>query len=259
MSGYKTTTVDVNGFAARVWTKGSGPKIGFLAGYGGLPNWIPFLDKLAEKRTVIVPSLPGYPGATGHDVLDNHLDWVLAVHQLLQKAGLDCADLVGSSVGASFALEMAAIWPASVKKLAVIAPFGLYDEKEPPADPWAQMQNHLPALLTANPENYSRLKQMAPGEDAIEWTIAQTRAQEAAARAFWPLSNTRLEKRLPLIQAQTLLMWGSEDKVLPRSYARKMSGLISAPTDVRVIDGAGHLAEYDKPTEVANAILEWTA
>jgi len=46
-------------------------------------------------------------------VLDSHLDWVLAVRQLLQKAGLEGADLAASSVGASFAAEVAAIWPAA--------------------------------------------------------------------------------------------------------------------------------------------------
>ena len=55
------------------------------------PRWIPFLDRLAETRTVIVPSLPGYPGATGHSVLDNHLDWIVAVRQLLDKAGQEIA------------------------------------------------------------------------------------------------------------------------------------------------------------------------
>ena len=57
-----TTTVEINGFPCRVWTKGKGPKLGFLAGLGGLPRWLPFLDRLAETRTVIAPSLPGYPG-----------------------------------------------------------------------------------------------------------------------------------------------------------------------------------------------------
>ena len=42
--------------------EGQGPKLGFLAGFGGLPRWIPFLDALARERTVIVPSLPGFPG-----------------------------------------------------------------------------------------------------------------------------------------------------------------------------------------------------
>ena len=100
MSEPATTTVEVNGFPCRVWTKGSGPKLGFLAGFGGLPRWMPFLDELAKTRTVIVPSLPGYPGgALGHTVLDTHLDWLLAVRQLLDKAGLAGADLLGASVG----------------------------------------------------------------------------------------------------------------------------------------------------------------
>src|SRR5262245_64688773 len=58
------------------------------------------------RSTLIVPSLPGFPGGDrGHTVLDNHLDWLLAVRQLLQKAGLDGADLAGSSVGGSFRSE----------------------------------------------------------------------------------------------------------------------------------------------------------
>ena len=35
-------TIEVNGFPIRVWRKGSGPAIGFLAGFGGLPRWVPF-------------------------------------------------------------------------------------------------------------------------------------------------------------------------------------------------------------------------
>ena len=138
MSDPKTTTVDVNGFPCRVWTKGQGPRLGFLAGLGGLPRWLPFLDRLAETHTVIAPSLPGYPGATGHTELDTHLDWVLAVRQLVDKAGLAGADLVGASVGGAFAAEMAAIFPGHVRRLALIAPFGLFDDKDPPTDPWAQ-------------------------------------------------------------------------------------------------------------------------
>ena len=89
-----TSTIDVNGFATRVWRKGKGPKIGFLAGYGGLPRWVPFLDRLAESRTVIVPSLPGFPGGDrGHTVLDSHLDWVLAVRDLILRVG-DGASIV---------------------------------------------------------------------------------------------------------------------------------------------------------------------
>jgi pimeloyl-ACP methyl ester carboxylesterase len=256
----QATSVDVNGFPARVWQKGSGPKLGFLAGFGGLPRWIPFLDVLAHERTVIVPSLPGFPGGDrGHSVLDSHLDWVLAVRLLLQAAGLDGVDLAGGSVGASFAAEIAAIWPASVRRLALIAPWGLFDEREPMTDPWAQRPPEVPALLCADPERWNELKAAPEGTNSPEWPIEQTRAAEAAARAFWPLGNTKLDKRLPLISASTLLIRGAADRIMPASYLDRFAAAIAGPTEIRTISGAGHLAELDKPEAVAAAILGWTA
>ncbi len=254
----ETLTIDVNGFPTRVWRKGSGPKLGFLAGYGGLPRWVPFLDALAEKRTVIVPSLPGFPGGDrGHSVLDSHLDWVLAVREILAKSELLGADLAGSSVGGSFVAEVAAIWPGEVRKIALIAPFGLFAEKEPATDPWAQRPDAIPGLMCADPEIWKGLKAAPEGVNSIEWPIEQTRANEAAARIFWPLGNTKLEKRLQLIRAPTLLVWGAQDQIMPRSYAERFRRKVAGPAELRVIEGAGHLAELDRPREVADAVLRW--
>ena len=256
MNEPETSIIDINGFATRVWRKGKGPKIGFLAGYGGLPRWIPFLDRLAEKRTVIVPSLPGFPGGDrGHSTLDCHLDWVLAARDVIDKADLAGADLVGSSVGGSLAAEVAAIWPDKVRRLALIAPFGLFDEKDPASDPWAQKQEDIPGLMTAQPDIYKKLKEMPAGANSIEWPIEQTRAAEAAARILWPLGNTKLERRLPLIEAPTLILWGEKDRLMPRSYAAAIARAIKVTTETKLIPGAGHLAELDKPDEVAAAIL----
>jgi pimeloyl-ACP methyl ester carboxylesterase len=255
-----TLTVDVNGFPARIWRKGSGPKIGFLAGFGGLPRWVPFLDELAKSRTVIVPSLPGFPGGDrGHTVLDTHLDWLLAVRDLLDKAELNGTDLAGSSVGASLALEMAALWPTSIKHLALIAPFGLFEEKDPPTDPWAQRGDAVAGLMCADPAIWTALKSVPEGANSVEWPIEQVRASEAAARIFWPTGNTRLEKRLGLVKAPTLLLWGAQDRIMPRSYAKRFSSGIQGRTEVKVIDGAGHLAELDRPAEVAAAVVAFTA
>ena len=260
MSEPQTLTIDVNGFSTRVWRKGSGPKLGYLAGFGGLPRWMPVLDELAKSRTLIVPSLPGFPGGDrGHSILDSHLDWMLAVRELLEKSELVGADLAGSSVGASLALEVAALWPMSVRRIAAIAPFGLFDEKHPPTDPWAQRTDQVPGLMCADPEIWKAMKSAPEGANSIEWPIEQTRAAEAAARIFWPLGNTRIEKRLRLIRAPVLLLWGENDKIMPRGYAETFARGISGETVTKIIPGAGHLAELDKPAEVAEAILDFTA
>ncbi len=260
MTEPETTMIEVNGFPTRVWRKGSGPRLGFLAGFGGLPRWMPFLDSLAASRTVIVPSLPGFPGGDrGHAVLDSHLDWLLAVRDILDQAGLAGADLAGSSVGASFAAEVAALWPASVGKLALIAPLGLFDETNPPTDPWAQRADAVAALMCADPDIWKTLKAPPEGANSIEWPIEQVRANEAAARIFWPLGNTRLDKRLRLIKAPTLLLWGEQDRILPPDYASLFARGIAGETTTQVIPGAGHLAELDQPAAVAEAILSFLA
>jgi pimeloyl-ACP methyl ester carboxylesterase len=259
VSDPETSSVEINGFSTRIWRKGSGPRLGFLAGFGGLPRWMPFLDELAQTRTVIVPSLPGFPGGDrGHTVLDSHLDWLLAVREILDQAGLAGADLAGSSVGASLAADVAALWPASVRRLALIAPFGLFDANNPPTDPWAQRGDAVPGLMCADPEIWTAMKAMPEGANSIEWPIEQVRANEAAARIFWPLGNTRIEKRLRLIKAPTLLLWGEHDRVMPRSYAEMFARGISGPTTTKIVAAAGHLAELDKPVEVAREMIAFT-
>ncbi|MBN8900066.1 MAG: alpha/beta hydrolase, partial [Rhodospirillales bacterium] len=85
--------------------------------------------------------------------------------------------------------------------------------------------------------------------------IEQTRASEAAARIFWPLGNTRIEKRLRLITAPTLLLWGEQDRIMPHGYAEVFAKGIAGPSATQVIPRAGHLAELDQPAAVAEAIL----
>ena len=79
---------------ARMYILHDGGQSRYLAEYYRI-EWS-ILPNLAMD--VIVPSLPGYPGgALGHTVLDTHLDWVLAIRQLLEKAGLAGAALVAPS------------------------------------------------------------------------------------------------------------------------------------------------------------------
>ncbi|OFX04975.1 MAG: hypothetical protein A3D94_22400 [Alphaproteobacteria bacterium RIFCSPHIGHO2_12_FULL_66_14] len=154
---------------------------------------------------------------------------------------------------------MAAIFPGHVRRLALIGPFGLFDGDDPAADPWAQRKDAVPGLMCADGEKWNALMAPPEGANSIEWPIEVTRAAEAAARAFWPLGNTGLEKRLGLIAAPTLILWGERDALLPPSYARKFAaaidGGIGGASQVEIIAGAGHLAYLDQPETVARAVL----
>ena len=254
MSQFEETRIVVNGRAHRVWSKGRGEPLGYLPGIGGLPRWLPFLDALATRYRVIAPSLPGFPGAAGHDCLDTHFDWLLATHDLLQAAGLAGANLIASSVSGALAADVAGVWPELVGKLTLIAPFGLFDPKAPPADIWAQRPGHLPGLLCVDAATFKAFVAQPDDVDPIEWKVEQMRVQEASARFLFPTGNTGLAARLHRITQPTLLLWGAADRVMPFAYADKFATQISGTVTVSRIAGAGHLAELDQPTEVAAAI-----
>lgn len=254
-AGVSTRRVEVNGWPCRVWEKGEGEPVGFLAGIGGLADWTPFLDRLAERRRVIVPSVPGFPGAEGHDLLDNQLDWILAVQDLLEAAGLAGADLVASSVGAALAADVAACGRAMVRRLVLVGPLGVFDEAEPIADVWAQRPGDLPGLVCADPARFQAAVAAPEGEDPIEAEVLLLRAHEAAARLLWPLSDTGLAKRLPRIRRPVMLVWGEADRVVPFGYAGRYADALGGEARIERIPGAGHLAELDAPDEVARRVL----
>lgn len=243
------------GIDSRVWEKGEGEPVGFLGGLRGLPRWMPFLDRLAAHRRVIAPSLPGFPGATGHRSLDDLPDWLCATLDLIEAVGLEGADLIGASVGGALAAEVAAFSRAGVRRLVLISPLGLFDASEPVADVFALRRSEVAALLCSRPEVYEAFLATPEGEDEAEWQIVQARAQEAAARLLWPTGDVGLAKRLYRIQAPTLLLFGAEDRVLPASYAKRFADGLSGLVQSRTLEGAGHMLELDAPDAAADAAL----
>lgn len=243
--------------SARVWEKGSGNPLGFFAGLGGLPAWLPMLDGLAERRRVVAPSLPGFPGGADYEPLDDIFDWVLAAVDVVTVAGLSGGDLIGASVGAALAAEVAALRPDLVKRLVLIAPFGLFDEAMPVTDVFAFKAGEQSKALTHDAVAYDAYRARPNSVDEADWAITQVRAEMAAAKLLWPLGDTRLGKRLFRITQPTLIIWGAEDKVMNPAYAAKFADAISGPTQIVTVANAGHKVEFDAPEAVAKAIADF--
>ncbi len=165
MARVKSSSVDVAGHSCRVLEAGTGSPVVFFAGIGGLPKWSPFLDALSTTHRVIAPSLPGFPGATEFRHLDDYHEWVVAALELLEALGDTPVDLIASSVTGPLAAEVAGIARDRVRRLVLVAPFGMFDAAEPTADIWAQRPGPdvLPALLCNEPERWTQLWQMPAG------------------------------------------------------------------------------------------------
>ena len=251
----KTRTIQCNGMEARVWEQGAGPPRVFLAGFGGLPKWIPFLDLLAQRHHLIVPSLPGFPGAQGHDRLDDLQDWTAATLEILETASGLPIQLIASSVSAPLALEAAAMNRTFIERLTLIGPFGVYDQTQA-IDLWAQPPGakSYPPLLCARPERYADLWSKPQDADEIEWQVLELRAREAAARYLWPLSDTGILKRAYRLTQPLLLVRGAQDPLVPRACLERLQAATGGTARIHEIPHAGHLVELDEPEALAALI-----
>ena len=57
------TELKVQDVAIKLHRAGSGPTVLFLHGAGGVPQWLPFFDTLAERYELLVPEHPGFGGS----------------------------------------------------------------------------------------------------------------------------------------------------------------------------------------------------
>ena len=256
-------TLAVGGHPVRVLDGGTGvgaPAV-FFAGIGGLPKWIPFLDHLAEGRRVVVPSLPGFPGAADFRHLDSHLDWIVQAVETIEALGEGPVDLIGSSVGGALAAEVAAIAGPLVNRLVLIAPFGVYDEADPAADIWAQIPgpDSIPNLVCEKPDAWKAAWKLPEGTEAIDHQVMHSRAMEAAARLLFPFGDTGVVSRLHRVTHPTLLLRGEEDRVLPASYNERFEAALAGTVRTAAVADAGHLAELDEPEATAREINAFLA
>lgn len=252
--------VTVSGAEIEVAIKGSGEPLVYLHGAFGYRGWHPFMDMLAENFTVYAPIQPSFvDSAPGPDDIDDLLDLTLYHFDLLEALGLESPNVVGHFLGGMIAAEMAALRPGSVGKLALAAPAGLWLDEEPGVDYFATPMNELRGVLFAEPDSDAAKSVLPEPHDDLErgtQIIERVRSLATVGKFLWPIPDKGLKKRMPRIKAETLIVVGEQDQIVPASYGVEFSSRI-AGASVHTIAGAGHMMMIERPEEFAAVVTEF--
>ena len=245
------------GTRCRVLEGGSGAPLVFFHGAGGLLRENPFLDQLARDYHVFAPEWPGYGESTGEELLEDMLDFTLHGWDLVEALGLEQPHLVGHSMGGMIAAEMACVAPDDLAGLVLVSPAGLWMDEHPIPDIFALLPYQIAEVLFHDPQQGQALltggADLSDMEALKEFYIGSQRRLSMAGKILFPIPNRRLSKRLYRLTAESLVLWGSSDRLIVPAYAERWKTLI-ARARVEVIDGAGHMVPYEQPDEFVRLV-----
>jgi len=208
---------------------------------------------------VLAPIWPGYSDTGGEGAIDDMLDFALHGADVIEALGVapGTAHLVGHSMGGMIAAEMAALAPYGYGKLVLVDPLGLWLDAHPIPDIYSLLPFEFPPLLFHDAAAGTALLaggfDFADNEAIQRFLIGNNRRLGTAGKILFPIPNRRLSKRLYRITNDTLLVWGDDDRLLPTPYADAWAGLLPHAATATIAD-AGHLAPYEQPAAVAEAI-----
>lgn len=251
---------------------GSGRPLLLLHGLGGSwRSWCTILPSLRSHRDVVAVDLPGFgdtpplPGPT------SILSLADAVTGFLGQHGLFGVDVVGSSMGARLALELAR--RGVVGATVALDPGGFWKGWERwffYRSLWASirlvrgLQGGMPAICGSMTGKTLMFSQFSPTPWALPGDAVLGEMRDyARARRFDELLRSlaygpEQEGALPgSMRAPVVIGWGRNDRVcLPRQAKRAMR--LFPDARLHWFNQCGHFPHWDQPEDTVRLILEET-
>jgi pimeloyl-ACP methyl ester carboxylesterase len=241
---------------------GKGPPLVFFHPLTGLA-WDPVIRRLADAHTVYAPEHPGTSAGDPRAIREVQTFWelLLLYEEALRRLGLKRPAAVGESFGGMIAADLAASFPGLFSKLVLLSPLGLWCDSAP---------IRLTEMVTAPPDESSTYLFRDPQSEAaqamlalpddpdeIPTVIAQSTWNIGCTTKFaWPIADHGLGRRLYRISAPTLVLWGSDDALVPATYADEFGRRI-ADSRVEVLENCGHILQADQPERTWTLISEF--
>lgn len=138
-------------------------------------------------------------------------------------------------------------------------PLGLWRDDAPIINWMLLNPRELPGRIFRDPDGDAARRMFARSQDQEDLAMARvqlTWAMGASGKFIWPIPDKGLKKRIHRVKAPTLLIWGTEDRVVPPVYAEEFAQRIP-DARVQTVDHAGHAPHLEQPEAVARMVHDF--
>jgi pimeloyl-ACP methyl ester carboxylesterase len=245
----------VGGTRIDMLERGSGRPLLFLHAENGIEPALAAIDELAKAARVIAPTHPGFGRSelpSGMRTVDDLSYFYL---DLLDQLDLDDLTVIGVSLGAWIAAEIAVKSTARMSRLVMANAVGIKvgdRETRDIADIFAITDPEYLEMTYCDPAVGKRDYKALPDAEVL----AAARAREATARFAWSpyFHDPRLKSRLHRIRIPTLFLWGAHDRMLSEAYGRAFCAMIEGAR-FEPVERAGHFPHQEQPKVFAERVL----
>ena len=267
-TGMEERTLVAGEHTIRYWIGGQGPPVLLIHGFGGdgLSTWSRQLDDFTAEHTVIVPDLLWF-GASHSQAQPTLTHQAQAQLALLDELSLAAVDVVGISYGGFVTLRLHQLAEDRLNRLVIVdSPgpifsdadvealaerFGVEEPEElfVPQTPAAvgtliglayYEEKHYPSFLLRDIQR----NLFADNHDALRGLLADLSA-----------SRDQLAPSTLTVPSESLVIWGSHDKVFPLPIGASLAELLSA--ELVTIPQAAHAPQIERPEPFNQAVLEY--
>jgi pimeloyl-ACP methyl ester carboxylesterase len=269
--------INLNGLSIRYFQSGSeGLPLVLFHGTGeSALDWSWVLPKLGEKYRVYAPDFPGN-GESAKPIRDYSVEFLTQfAKDFLDTIAVDRAVVGGNSLGGLIALELALSRPAQTAGLVLIDSSGLGEAVNPLLSSLtlpvfgelgvAGCQTPVGAVMRSR--SRAALQFAHPDQIPVEWYAEQERLSQTFGFLQATLSSLRAQLNpigqrtvmvdtLPQLQMPTLLIWGENDLIFPKTQAEAAVKQLQQG-HLSIIPDCGHIPHLEQPDRFVAALDEF--
>ena len=250
--------LQIGGIKIRTRERGNGNPAILLHGLGGsIESWTENIEPLSREARVIALDLPGFGESGKPDInytVDFYRDFLV---KFMKRLGLAKSSLIGSSLGAHVACEVAIARPHLVDKLVLVSPAGALPRsfKASPA-----LKRYVKVTSARSLEEVKRALfavDKKPVDESYARVVFERFSAPYAKEAFFSAlkgsaSAPRLQRRVGRISSPTLLIWGKDDIMIPVKFAEPFVRMKNCR--VVLLEQCGHRPHAERPG-IFNALV----